>query len=316
MREVYDFSEAKVRCHALYHVCTKGKYPTPKEKYAQLEALLASEVAKYLNMTDNARVGKSGLTKAAKIAGIEQEIEKLEPKKNDDPLPAGAKSYLKRLYGYLKYGKWSATLEKGNKYTDKGKLAEPDSIELVNYLDTTQYVKNLECFENDIVLGTPDIIGKKNGLRYIIDVKSSWDWDTFCENIGKPLNPLYEWQMQGYLYVGDAEQGEVSYCLVDTPVGILEEEKMKLAKRMNVISIESPEYRLAEATLINNMTFSDMPAIERRLLFPVVRNEEAILRIEYIIPKCREYLFELQEMHLTGYISDKEIPILETIEEI
>ena len=316
MRQVYDFSNAKVRCHAAYYVAAKGKNPTPKEKYEQLQLLLAEETQKYDDMGERKQGMHLGLKKASKIAGLEYDLKLLEPKKYDDPLPAGAKSYLKRLYGYLKYGKWSATLEKGNKYTDKGKMAEPAAIELVNSLDNRGCIKNTECFFNDLIEGTPDIVTEHNGLPYIIDVKSSWDWETFAENIGKPLNPLYWWQLQAYLDVTDSEQGEVSYCLVDTPEIVINEELYKLSKRMGALTTESPEYKIAEATMINNMTFSDMPEIERRLLFPVKRDEAAIQRLHYIIPKCRDYLFELQEMHLTGYFTDKELPILSEIEEI
>lgn len=316
MRDVYDFSNALIRCHAIYYIVSKGKYPTPKEKYDQMELVLAEERVKYDNLSDNARNGKLGPSKAAKIAGLEFELAKLEPKRYDDPLPAGAKSYLKRLYGYLKYGKWSASKDKGNKYTEKGKLAEPDSIALINFLDDAKYVKNDVRVENEFLSGIPDIIDESNGVPRIIDVKSSWDWETFAENIGKPLNPLYWWQLQGYMDVKGFEVGEVSYCLVDTPESIINDEKIKLAKRMDALTIESPEYRLAEALLVNNLTFSDIPAIERRLKYPVERDQDAIDKIHSKVPKCRDYLFELQEMHLTGFFTDKELPILDTIEEI
>lgn len=316
MRDVFDFSNALVRCHAIYYVVAEGKEKTPKQKYDELCCILDAETSKYDNMPTHLLSRPYGLTKAAKIAGLEFEISKLEAKKHIDPLPVGAKSYLKRLYGYLKYGKWSASKEKGNKYTDKGKLAEPDAIALVNYIENTSYIKNKERFENSFVSGVPDIIYETPESPYIIDVKASWDWETFAENLGKPLNPCYWWQIQGYFDLKEASEGEVSYCLVDTPESILNQERINLAKRMNALTVESPEYRLAEATLINNLTFSDIPALERRLKFPVARDEEAIKKIHDTIPRCREYLFELQEMHLTGYFTDKELPILETIEEL
>lgn len=315
MREVYDFTEAKVRCHATYHIVCPGKTKTPKEKYEEWTDILAVEAAKYEQLDDRKRAMKTGMNMLAKITAIEHQIEKLEATKHQDPLPAGAKSYLKKLYGYLKYGKWSASKEKGNKYTDKGKLAEPDAIALVNFIDGKEYVKNETRFESSFLSGIPDIIDESGEMPYIVDVKASWDWETFAENIGKPLNPLYWWQIQAYFDLVGFEQGEVSYCLVDTPAVILEDEKMRLAKRMNALTIESPEYRLAEALLINNLTFSDIHPLERRLKFPIERNEEAIQRIHETVPKCRDYLFELQEMHLTGYFTDKEIPILDTIEE-
>ena len=316
MRQVYDFSNALMRCHAIYYFVSEGKTKTPKQKYQYLQTVLAEEIQKYEDMGERKQGMANGLKKAAKIAGLEYELKQLEPKKHEDPIPAGAKSYLKRLYGYLKYGKWSAAMEIGNKYTDKGRLAEPDSIELLTFLDDKKYIKNETRYENEFLSGIPDIITEKDGKGYIIDVKTSWDWETFAENIGKALNPLYWWQIQGYFDLKDIEQGEVSYCLVDTPPGIIYDQTMKLAKKMNVIHTETEEYKIAEAELINNLTFSDIPAIERRLAFSVKRDEDAIKKIKETIPKCRDYLFELQEMHLTGYFTDKELPILDAIEEI
>lgn len=316
MRDVFDFSDAKVRCHAIYYVVAPGKTKTPKQKYEDLRVLLDEELSKYDNIPSHLLQKATGLTKAAKIAGIIHEINKLEPIKHQDPLPTSAKSYLKRLYGWLKYGKWSASKEKGNKYTDKGKLAEPDAIALINYLDNTNYAKNELRYENEFLSGIPDVIDETQREPYIVDVKASWDWETFAENIGKSLNPIYWWQIQGYFDLKGIEQGEVSYCLVDTPESIIQDEKMRLAKRMDALTVESPEYRLAEATLVNNLTFSDIPAMERRLKFEVKRDEVSIKKIHDTVPKCRDYLFELQELHLTGYFTDKELPILEAIEEI
>lgn len=312
MREVFDFSNALIRCHAIYYIVAPGKENTPKQKYEFLKEVLSCETQKYEEMGERKQGMTNGIKKAAKIAGLEYELNRLEPFKHIDPLPAGAKSYLKRLYGFLKYGKWSASKEKGNKYTEKGKLAEPDAIALINYLDNRECVKNEVRYDTEWLSGIPDVIDGE----YIIDVKASWDWETFAENIGKPLNPLYWWQIQGYFDVKELGEGEVSYCLVDTPESILQQERLNLAKRMDALTMESPEFRLAEAIMVNNLTFSDIPAMERRLKYPVTRDDAAIQKIHDTIPKCREYLFELQEMHLTGYFTDKELPILESIEEI
>lgn len=312
MREVFDFSNALIRCHAIYYIVAPGKENTPKQKYEFLQEVLSCEVQKYEEMGERKQGMTNGIKKAAKIAGLEYELNRLEPFKHIDPLPAGAKSYLKRLYGFLKYGKWSASKEKGNKYTEKGKLAEPDAIALINYLDNKTCVKNEVRYETEWLSGIPDIIDGE----YIIDVKASWDWETFAENIGKPLNPLYWWQIQGYFDIKEFGEGEVSYCLVDTPESILQQERLNLAKRMDALTMESPEFRLAEAVMVNNLTFSDIPAIERRLKYPVTRDDVAIQKIHDTIPKCREYLFELQEMHLTGFFTDKELPFLESIEEV
>jgi hypothetical protein len=317
-RQVYDFSNALIRCHAIYCVVANGKEKTPKQKYEYLQALLREENTKYDEMGEKKQGMANGLKKAAKIAGLEYELKQLEPKKHIDPISQGAKSYLKRLYGELKYGKQAANKSKGNKYTDKGKLAEKDSIALVNFLDNEQFVKNEIRLENEFISGELDMFKGESILNAerVDDVKTSWDWDTFSENIGGTLDPAYWWQEQGYFDLTGAREGYVHFCLVNTPESIIQEERFRLARKMDALTMETPEFLIEEALMMNNMLFDDIPAIERRVRFYVQRDDAAIELIHKTVPKCRDYLFELQEMHLTGFFTDKELPILETIEEI
>lgn len=317
-RKIYDFSEALMRCHALYYIMAEGKEKSPKRKYEDLCTLLAEEMTKYEDMGERRQGMANGLKKAAKIAGIEHEIRKAEPFKDEDPLTIGAKSYLKRLYGEIKYGKKSMAMEKGTKYMNKGKIAEQEALELISFIDGIDYKKNEQRLKNEFVSGIPDSFRGKSiqEAEYIPDVKCSWGFEQFMENVDKPTNPVYWWQLQGYFDLTGASVGEVSYCLINTPPSIIEEEKMKLQRRMDIVTIESPEYKEAEFNLINSMTFDDIPVLERRLKFEVKRDDDAIQRLHDRIPKCRDYLFEIQEKHLLGFFTDKELPILETIEEI
>ena len=140
---------------------------------------------------------------------------------------------------------------------------------------------------------------RDNELRviYIYDAKTSWDVETFFDNLDKDLNPLYWWQIQGYMALTGCDFSEVSYCLVNTPEVLLEGEKYALLKRFDVVSEEDPTFKKAYSELLNNMTFDDMPIEARRLKFTVERDEEAIQRIYKRIKKCREYIFRLQEQH-------------------
>ena len=92
MAEIFDFSKSLIRCSAIYYIMVEGKDRTPKQKYDNLCAILAEETQKYDDMGERLQGMKSGLSKAAKIAGLEQEIAKLEPKKHEDPLNAGSSS--------------------------------------------------------------------------------------------------------------------------------------------------------------------------------------------------------------------------------
>lgn len=317
MIKVFDFSKALVRCSAIAPIMTVNDR-SPKVKYEALSLVHAEEMVKYEEMGERKQGMANGLKKAAKIAGLEHEIGKLEPHKTEDPLAPGAKSFLKRLYGELKYGKQSYKKEIGTKYTTKGKMVEQQSLELIGFLDGQNYVKNEIRLTNEFISGVPDShIGESiyNAI-YVPDVKSSWDLETFLENLGKPLNRQYWWQLQGYFGLTHALGGEVSYCLINTPPSIIEQERMNLAKRMDVVTDEDPAFKEAEAILINNLTFDDMSQRERRLKFEVNRDDAAIQNVYDKVPQCREYLSEIQELHLSGFFSDKDMPFLENSEEL
>lgn len=323
MEEIFNFSKALIHCSAVYYIVCPGKTKTPKQKYEEILKILTDERLKYDNMADHLLLRASGLTKAAKIAGLEYELSKLESTKHLDPIPTGARSYLKRIYGELKYGKKTAYKERGNKYTNKGKLAEANALKLISELDGIEYKKNEIRIENDFLSGIPDTFIGKNiyEAEYIPDVKSSWDWDTFSDSLDKGLNPLYWWQIQGYLALTGANEGEVSYCLVNMPESLLNDELLGLANRLqktlDTIDVTiTTEYKEGALNLINNLTFDNIPAPQRRQKFEVKRNDEAIAKMYETIPKCREYLHELQELHLKGVFSDKELAVLDTIEEI
>lgn len=297
-----------MHCSTIAYFMQPGNERTPRQLWEDACEGLANAQKKYDDLTNKLKGMKTGANWQVKIAEWKEKVDELAVNRNEEPLSKTAKSYLKRYYAYLKYGKWSASLDKGNKYTNKGKLAEPESIALCSFLDDRPYFKNPERFDDEFLTGEPDIIYFAPEGVYIIDVKTSWDIETFVDCLGKDLTPLYWWQIQGYMALIGAKSGEVSYCLVDTPPTILEQEKYNLARRMNPaidVSVDAA-YLEAERELVNNMTFStDMPHKDRRIKFTVERDDEAIERIYKRIPKCREYLAEIEAMHLKGVFDAK-----------
>jgi hypothetical protein len=200
-----------------------------------------------------------------------------------------AKTYLKQLYAELKYGR---TRDIQSKYTDKGKLAEGEAIEMLSFLDDADYEKNQIRFENDFLSGIPDIaiIGVK-----AIDNKSSWDLFTHLAFAQAELEKEYEWQIKGYMELTDAPIGEVSRCLVNTPESIIEDEARRMLYKMNVISEESPEFKEAYREIIHNMTFDDIPYEQRRIKWTFERDETEMQPVYERVIKCREWLKEFDE---------------------
>jgi hypothetical protein len=204
-----------------------------------------------------------------------------------------AQRHLLEVYIAEKYGRKKDIQTKQMK---KGIEVEDESIELLNNYWNKDYVKNTQRFSNEFITGLPDVVALNPNM--IIDIKSSYDLWTFLGNLPDKLDNLYYWQLQSYMWLTGSEKAYIAYCLVDTPFGIIEQEKRYLLNKMDVISDESPEY-IQEATRLEfNMTFEDISINERVLLFPVDRSEDDILRIQYKVERAREYLGEIEETHL------------------
>lgn len=206
-----------------------------------------------------------------------------------------AKTHLLEIYIAEKYGRRKDVQTKQMK---KGIQVEDDSIELLSEYIGKPFKKNEERFTNEYITGHPDILDlTETGLK-IWDVKSSYDLFTFLGNLPEKLKDLYYWQLQSYMWLTGATEAAIAYCLVNTPLGIIEQEKKSLLYRMDVISEESPEYVLEASKLELNMMFDDVDTKERILIFPVQRNDDDIQLIQEKVEKARLYLNAIEITHL------------------
>ncbi len=220
------------------------------------------------------------VTKADKEAGL---------------LSKTAKSHLIEIYIREKYGRRK---DVQTKQMRKGVEVEDDAIELLAQSLGRPLSKNTERFSNDFITGHPDVLDLTEAGLKVWDVKSSYDLFTFLGNIPDKLNSQYYWQLQSYMWLTGATESCIAYCLINTPFGIIEQEKKSLLYKMNVISEESPEYVLEAAKLELNMMFDDIDQKERLLLFPVHRNDEDIELIKEKVNKARVFLESIEETHL------------------
>ena len=112
-----------------------------------------------------------------------------------DVLSKTAKSYLEQL---AKEELLGVRTEFSSKYTDKGNLVEDDSIALVEKVNEWDFLyKNEEHFTNNYVTGTPDVLTDD----VLIDVKSSWNVDTFPMFDKELKNKDYYFQLQTYMWL-------------------------------------------------------------------------------------------------------------------
>lgn len=298
---MFDFSKAKVRCSSIYGIMSGADYKTPMQEYLDCAAEIAEKQVKIANMKK-----KDGPQYAKLIASEEQLqacLKVLEIVK-DRPLPLskGAKTLCTAIYADIKYGKWNPTKDIGNKYTSKGKAAEAESINLVSQLEGQLFYKNDLLVQNEFLRGTPDIIVGEDvyAAEKIIDVKSPWDCETFFGNLNDDLVKQYKFQMQGYMAITNAPIAEVHFCMVNIPDFMWQKERMNLFNRMEVPTDDNVDFKIAEAQLFRNLHFDDMPPEERRIKFIIERDNDLIQKIYEQVQKVREYLPEVEKMHLFG----------------
>lgn len=294
-----DFSQTKFHCSSLYHLLVSNKKKNSMQLYR--EAVAEKEYKEQMYEKLKKKDGKMGAKYLEQLDELDILIPKLEVMKDaEEPLSDGCKSFLSTVYAIVKYNKWSVSKDIGSRETQKGKEVEPISIDLVNELDNIRLKVNDTRVENEWFSGFIDAYEGENIIQAtkIHDVKSPWDIETFLYNVTRVLPPAYYWQMQGYMDLTGAPVAEVHFCLVNTPLRFVEDTAKSLLRSGNYISEQSPEYKLAEYEMMKNMTFDDIPKNERRIKFIVERNDADIELAHKRVEKCREYLAELEKLHL------------------
>lgn len=217
-----------------------------------------------------------------------------EPKdkkaKDAGELSATAKTHLIEVYAQ-QYGYEKDIVTKQMK---KGIQAEEEGITLLSRVDKQYYTKNEERKENEWLSGHADIVTE----RKLIDIKLSWDIFTFLPKLMEDVDKAYFYQLQGYLWLWGLKEAEIAYCLVNTPDNIIEGEKYRLLRSMDVISEESPEFVKQAEKLERNMKFDQFPIEQRVIRHKVTIDEEIIAKIPEKVEKARNFLRELSNIHL------------------
>lgn len=218
-------------------------------------------------------MGKIGLTEVQKkrIAELElrenssekpltekmkAELSDLREKQNDASLPEMCRTHLMEWYAGEPQSVYS-------KYIDKGNMSEPECIGfMANVLDFGIAQKNQQTFENDFMVGTPDVIFPE----CVVDVKSPWDILNLHSNI-YGMNYEYRWQLLGYMVLTRKNRAILFYGLMDT------DESVNFGE---------------------DVIYSDLPDNQRWIAYEIRRSESEIQDLENVIRQrvelCREWL--------------------------
>jgi hypothetical protein len=205
------------------------------------------------------------------------------PKTKGETLSQTTKTYLQELAVEEVFG---IRKEFSSRYTDKGNEVEDLSIDFCNdVLDLGFIYKNEEHFTNDWITGTPDV----NTNEILLDVKSSYDATTFPFFDTKLNNKSYFYQMQGYMWLTGKEESLLCYCLIDTPLQIVEDEIRREHWKASLIE-ESLDIR---AFVQAKHIFGHIPKEKRLKTFKIAKDDTVIEEIKTRIELCREYYNEL-----------------------
>ena len=216
----------------------------------------------------------------------------VEPKAKSETLSETTKTHLIDKFVSHKYGRQT---DISNKYIAKGLEVEEDSLTLYTRFKKIYDKpsrKNEQWLKNEFICGTPDLFYGESIEKsdHVVDLKSSWDIFTFFRTKSKKLNPMYYWQLQGYMALTGAKQATLAYCLIDTPDAMINDEKRKLLWKMGVTTEDNADYQEACIEIEKLCLYSDIPLEERVLETVIERNEEDINRLYTRIEQCREYL--------------------------
>lgn len=207
-------------------------------------------------------------------------------------------SHLIKIYGWEKYGRIDDIQTAAIK---KGLAVEEDSITLISEVEKVMYKKNTERINNEYFTGLPDMfLGKEiRKAKIVKDAKSSWNLESFLKNEVEELSKLYYWQFQGYASLTGAKSGSIDFCLVNTPIQIINDEKKRLFYKLNVATEDNEDYKSACAELEFNSIFDDIPKKERIIKFPIQRNDEDIKRAQEKVESCRKWLADFDQKRMS-----------------
>lgn len=205
------------------------------------------------------------------------------PRSKSEVLSQTAKTYVEELakehlFGIKKVFK--------SRYTDKGNEVEEKAIELTEEVLGFEFLtKNEDYYQNDYIKGTPDIIT----TSLVIDVKSSWSGDTFPFFETELPNKDYYYQVMGYMWLTGKKNALISYCLINTPEEIVNDEIRRTA--WGKYEIEPSEETIRDVMSIHN--FDHISKDRRVKAFHVEYNEAVVNEMKTRIEHCRTYFNEL-----------------------
>lgn len=239
------------------------------------------------------------------------------PRSKSEKLSETTKSELLNVYLQEKFQRRE---EFSSKYTEKGLAVEADAIDIWRRVNNVITFKNNTRFNNEHVSGLPDLLVKnENGtILYVPDIKSSWSLKTFYDSKLNSIDKSYYWQGQVYCWLTGAWYSKFCYVLTNAPLQLIDDEKYRLARRMNLIDPQGNETFIEKAKQIERNMIYDMSRfmndyphanletnlsewsydipVQQRIHEKIVEFDQlAIDELTERVPLWREYIAELEQ---------------------
>lgn len=200
------------------------------------------------------------------------------------------------------------------KYMDKGLEREDASINLYGDFIGQELKKNEGRKSNGFWNGECDQI---TPLDIVRDFKTSWDHTTFPMAAIEISNPMYEWQLQDYMDLWNVDRAELVYCLVDTPLRLVEDEIRRMDWKHDLLSVSGDVreehipfiiekvsnmiytleglYEVCEQSSLLDISwfdgvFVELPIEKRIKVFTLERNEKMIAQGKEMVKLARAYM--------------------------
>jgi hypothetical protein len=277
-----DWSKFLLSCSGIDPVFTRSKGSSPLTE-KQVETLAKTKLKE---------------EKSAKDLSTIEHLEKKAAIFADPPLSRTAIQFLTERYAWEKYSKKTASTGNGMAFLEKGYVMEADAIKLLSKIDKRDYQKNEELFTNEFIAGKCDIISPERGI--VIDVKTSWNINTFLKVRNNPLNSKYWYQAQGYMELHNVEFSEICFLLLNTPEDLVSRERVKLLNRFITGEIDRESYEKNCENLAGALAYNNINPKKRVIRFKVKRDKTIMPILYKKVQKCREWLAEFDAIHESG----------------
>jgi hypothetical protein len=227
---------------------------------------------------------------------VREQLEKKLVQVPEPELTAGAKTYIESVW----YGqKFEFQKTFSNKFVQKGNEVESRSIRELRKLGIFAS-KNEQSFENKYIKGTPDIL--LNKPKCIIDTKNVYYPDGLGFFANEPIND-YIWQIHGYNFLTEREDGFIIKMLLNPPADILEKEIWNYWKSGHNEGRPTDEFA---AEIEDYFNFERLPIEDRVKIYQIKTTQNEIDIIKKWTDLGREYMAELDEKNKSKNVKELE----------